>query len=47
MKSSAYPYTHYKNLKKIQYKIRWKGWSPEHDSWEPAENIKAKELIRD
>jgi hypothetical protein len=33
--------------KKLQYKIRWKGWSPEHDSWEPAENINASELIRD
>ena len=33
--------------KKLQFKIRWKNWSPAHDSWEPAENIKAKELIRD
>ena len=33
--------------KKLQYKIRWKGWSPEHDSWEPAENINASELLRD
>ena len=33
--------------KKLQFKIRWKGWSPEHDSWEPAENINAKKLIQD
>ena len=33
--------------KKLQYKIRWKNWTPEHDSWEPAENINAKELIED
>ena len=33
--------------KKLQFKIRWKNWSPAHDSLEPAENIKAKELIRD
>ena len=31
--------------KKKQYKIRWLGYGPEHDSWEPAENINARELI--
>jgi len=30
---------------KKQYKIRWLGYGPEHDSWEPAENVKAQELI--
>ena len=33
--------------KKLQYKIRWENWPPEHDSWEPAENFNASELIRD
>ena len=33
--------------KKLQYKIRWKNYPPEHDSWEPAENINASDLIND
>ena len=33
--------------KKLQFKIRWKNWPPEHDSWEPAENINAPDLIKD
>jgi len=24
----------------IQYLIRWEGWTPEHDSWEPPKNLK-------
>jgi hypothetical protein len=32
--------------KSLQYKIRWKGYSPAHDSWEPAAQVYAPELIK-
>jgi hypothetical protein len=32
--------------KSLQYKIRWKGYSPAHDSWEPVAQIHAPELIK-
>jgi hypothetical protein len=32
--------------KTLQYKIRWKGYSQAHDSWEPAVQVHAPELIR-
>jgi hypothetical protein len=32
--------------KSLQYKIRWKGYSPAHDSWEPATQVHAPKLIR-
>jgi hypothetical protein len=31
--------------KSLQYKICWKGYSPAHDSWEPAAQVYAPELI--
>ena len=33
--------------KELQYRIRWKGYSQAHDSWEPAENIHAPALIEE
>ena len=30
---------------KRQYWVRWKGYSQAHDTWEPKENVFAKELI--
>jgi Chromo (CHRromatin Organisation MOdifier) domain len=34
--------------KKLQYLIRWKGFSEAHDSWEPLENLEnAHEAIKD
>ena len=32
--------------KKKQYLIKWKGYSATHNSWEPAENIHAPELVK-
>jgi Chromo (CHRromatin Organisation MOdifier) domain len=39
---------HLGHWKKLQYLIRWKGFSEAHDSWEPPENLEnAHEAIRD
>src|SRR6266705_3568759 len=38
---------HHGRWKKLQYLIRWEGYSAAHDSWEPAEGIRALNLIRD
>jgi hypothetical protein len=32
--------------KSLQYKIHWKGYSSAHDSWEPAAQVYAPELIK-
>jgi hypothetical protein len=32
--------------KMLQYKVRWKGYSPAHDSWEPASQVHAPNLIK-
>jgi hypothetical protein len=33
--------------KTLQYKIHWKGYSPAHDSWEPATQVHALDLIEE
>jgi hypothetical protein len=33
--------------KKLQYKVRWKGYSEAHDSWEPVDNIHAPKLLEE
>jgi len=33
--------------KTLEYRIRWKGYSTAHDSWEPAKQVRAPELIKE
>merc|ERR1712080_28868 len=31
---------------KIEYLVKWKGWSPKYSTWEPEENILDPRLIK-
>jgi Chromo (CHRromatin Organisation MOdifier) domain len=36
----------YGRWKKLQYLIRWKGYSHAHDSWAPADDVHAPDLVQ-
>ena len=31
----------------MEYKIRWKGYSKAHDTWEPEDNLDCKDMLAD
>jgi Chromo (CHRromatin Organisation MOdifier) domain len=37
----------HRHRKKLQYLLRWKGYSQAHDSWEPANQVHAEDLIEE
>jgi Chromo (CHRromatin Organisation MOdifier) domain len=38
---------HFGHAKKLQYLLRWKGYSRAHDSWQDATEIHAPELVKE
>src|SRR5712691_5454499 len=36
---------HFGRKKKLQYRVRWKGYAEAHDSWESADDIHAPDLV--
>ena len=30
-----------------EFKIRWKGWAPKYDTWEPTNNILDQKMLSD
>ena len=44
---SIHSHQYFGRNKKLQFLIRWKGYTPSNDTWEPADSVHAPELVKE